>query len=261
MLHFIWGYRPGDTWGLIERFAIQSAAFHNPDWDVILWTHTRPSGPHWEELLSAVPRLQVLPAPRIDAFNGRPIPRYQHKADVLRHSLLYALGGAYLDLDTITLEPWPEEWLQQEYVVGLEYHRDERPIGLTNAIFLCAPYSRFGWRILSEYQAFDPAVHRYEEFGVNRPLQWSKEMPDTVEVVKWRLLGPMHWACEAYWTRPDAAQGVVVAHLWRTGHNDAALRSITEADVRRGTFTYARAVQAVLNGTGRTDRALIPPRR
>ena len=208
---FIWGYKDGDTWGLVERIAVQSAAVHNPDWAVVLVARRMPSGPHWEALRAAVPRLAVIPAPEVDTFRGRPIPAYQHRADFVRHSLLYSQGGAYLDLDTITLAPFPAWWLEQPYVVGLEYHPDGRSIGLCNAAFVCRAFSDFGWRILSEYQHFDPAVHRYEEFAVNRPLAWAADMPGAVTVLQWSLLGPMHWASRVYWEEDLPLDGVVVA--------------------------------------------------
>lgn len=249
ILHFIWGFKSDDNFGLIERLAIQSAAHHNAGWAVMLWTpvNNPPEGEQWQKLRAAVPRIQLCTAPEIVTFNGRPLPKYQHRADVLRHSLLYALGGAYLDVDTVTLEAFPREWLiDHEYTVGFEYYPDGRKIGLCNAIFLCAPQSRFGWKVLTEYQQFDPAIHGYAEFAVMRPYDWALEMPEAVNIVKWGLLGPMHWDCHAYWSRADAAKGVVVAHLWRTNHNDAMLRSLTEEGLRKASHTYAQAVKAFL---------------
>jgi hypothetical protein len=242
-LHFIWGFKEGDTFGLIERIAIQSACCHHPTWPATLWTRRIPTGSHWEKLKAAVPWLRTMPAPRIDTFNGRPVPKYQHKADALRYSLLYSLGGVYLDLDTITLAPIPKEWLEKPYTIGLEYHADGSPIGLCNAVYMCAPFSRFGWRVLSEFQAFDPAVHAYAEFGVYRPLKWALEMAHDVHIVKGPLLGPMHWDIAAYWEREEPLRDVVIAHLWKTNHSDPVLRKLTEEDLRHGRFAYAQAAK------------------
>jgi hypothetical protein len=245
-LHFVWGYKPGDTFGLVERLAIQSAAHHNPDWEVILWTPRTPTSDQYAVLCDRVPRLQQRHAPEIATWQGRPLEKYQHRADILRHTVLYALGGAYLDLDTVTLEPFPEGWLSEQYVAALEYRRDGSPIGLCNATFLSAPHSRFGWKILSEYQQFDPSIHGYAEFAVMRPYDWAREMPQDVRVVRWELLGPMHWDCHSYFSRIGAADGVVVAHLWRTNHNDDMLRALTETGLRSANHTYAQAVRALL---------------
>lgn len=243
-LHFIWGYKENDAFGLIERIAIQSAAKHHPHWTATLWVRRMPTGHQWDKLRSAVPWLKVMPAPRIEEFNGRDIPKYQHKADALRYSLLYSLGGAYLDLDTITLAPIPDEWLSKPYTVGLEYHADGSPIGLCNAIYMCAPFSRFGWKVLSEFQAFDPHIHHYAEFAVYRPLKWANEMPDQVHIVKGPLLGPMHWDIAAYWEREEPLRDVVIAHLWRTNHSDLFLRRLTEDDIRHGRSAYAQAAKS-----------------
>lgn len=246
-LHFIWGYKLDDVFGLVERLAIQSAAHHNADWEVMLWAHRTPEGEQWEKLKRAVPRLKVVGAPPIDVVAGHPIEKYQHKADFLRHALLYGLGGAYMDLDTLTLAPFPQRWLEQPYTVGFEYHADGRPIGLCNAVYLCAPFSAFAWRVLVELQEFDPRIHWYAEFAVNRPLQWAKEMPPgEVDIVRWSLLGPMHWGSAVYWEGDDPLQGVVVAHLWRTFHNDAILRALTEEKLLRANFTYANKVRSYI---------------
>ena len=242
-LHFIWGYKAEDTFGLIERVAIQSAATHHPHWTVTLWSPRAPTGTQWEKLRAAVPWLRVMPAPFIESFNGRRIPKYQHKADALRYSLLYALGGAYMDLDTITMAPIPNQWLDEDYTIGLEYHADGRPIGLCNAIYMCAPFSRFGWKVLSEFQAFDSAIHHYAEFAVYRPLQWANEMPGEVNIVKGPLVGPMHWDIAAYWEREEPVRDVVIAHLWRTNHSDLFLQKMTEQDLRHGRFAYAQAAK------------------
>lgn len=242
-LHFIWGYKADDTFGLIERIAVQSAATHHPDWQVTLWTPRPPQGEQWKKLKAAVPWLRVMQAPTIETFNGRAIPKYQHKADALRYSLMYSLGGAYLDLDTITLAPFPKAWLEAPYTIGLEYHQDGSPIGLCNAAYLCAPFSRFGWRVISEFQEFDPAVHQYAEFGVYRPLKWALEMAHDINIVKGPLLGPMHWNIDAYWKSEQPLNDVVVAHLWRTNHSDEMLRALTEEDLKHGRFAYAQAAK------------------
>jgi hypothetical protein len=246
ILHFSWGYQEGSAFGLVDRLAIVSAAHHNADWDVILWSPRTPSGEHWEAVLAHVPRIKVMPAPQFTHFNKREIAKYAHKSDLLRHTVLYALGGAYLDLDTVTLRPFPKEWLNFPYVVGVEYRQDGSVIGLCNAAFLCAPFSPFGWKILSEFQYWDPSVHGYAEFSVFRPVMWSKEMePGQVHVVPWQLLGPMHWDRDAYWGRRDTLQGVVVAHLWGTLCREK-LNSLTVEELRNGEFAYADAVKQFL---------------
>ena len=135
------------------------------------------------------------------------------------------------------------QWLDEDYTIGLEYHADGRPIGLCNAIYMCAPFSQFGWKVLSEFQAFDAGIHHYAEFAVYRPLQWANEMPGEVNIVKGPLLGPMHWDIAAYWEREEPLQNVVIAHLWRTGHSDPFLQKMTEQDLRHGRFAYAQAAK------------------
>ena len=246
ILHFSWGYDARAVFGLVERLAMISAAHHNPDWEVILWSPRAPTGYHWDEVLKSVPRVKVIPAPAFTHFNRREIPKYAHKADLVRHSVLYALGGAYLDLDTVTLAPFPNEWLSKPYTVGIEYNGDGSVIGLCNAVYTCEPFAPFAWRILSELQYWDPATHGYAEFSVHRPHLWAKEMePGEVNIVMWKLLGPMHWDRGAYWERRGTLASVVVGHLWGSLCRKQ-LDGLTEETLREGEFAYADAVRDFL---------------
>jgi hypothetical protein len=214
-LHFIYGLN-GDPFGLTDRIAIRSAHVHNPDWKIYFWCPAEPTGEQWNRLRDKTPLTIINVADR-GTWNDHAIPHHQHRSDLLRHTLLYAIGGAYLDIDTITLAPFPSDWLKHDFVIGREYeslaHR-EQTTGLCNAVMFCKMYSRFQWLWLNEWQRFDGGG--WNEYSVKAPWRLHLENPGLCHVVDWQILGPMHPDKELYWQSKNLLANCVVAHLWRT---------------------------------------------
>ena len=115
-IHFVHGLHD-DGFNICERIAIASAWMNNPGWSVFLWTPKEPTGEQWEKLKAKVP-VRVMPIGNPTKWNGNNIPKHQHRADLIRHTVLYTMGGVYADTDTITVAPFPESWLDHDTVIG-----------------------------------------------------------------------------------------------------------------------------------------------
>lgn len=134
-LHFLWdgqGFQPP------YAVAVTTARRLHPDWDIVLHSGDAPrNNPAWDALAS-VARVQEL-TPEI-AAEGLPIPAKDFldlygrvnypagRSNLLRLSVLWKLGGVYLDLDTACNAPF-DDLLESGAFVGEEVvwkHDNER---------------------------------------------------------------------------------------------------------------------------------------
>lgn len=231
--HFIHGLKRGDKFTLSDRIAVESAHRHNPNWRVRFWSPEMPSGEQWAKLVSRVP-VQWGYVPDNHEFNGHHVQHHQHRADLLRHTLLYTMGGMYLDLDTITLHPIPGHWRLYDSVIGVETHCGQVN-GLCNAVMLSKQYSQFQWQWLTLWQNF--TGDDWNEFSVRAPWMLSKVFPRLVLPVERQMLGLEYADCLKYFETTEPVNNVVVAHLWRTG-SARHLDALTEEKIATTDSTY-----------------------
>lgn len=211
---------------LSDRIAIRSAHVHNPDWFIRLWAPEEPTGEHWKKLIANTP-VQWSKISESAEWNGSYIQRHQHRADLVRHTLLYALGGAYLDLDTITLRPFPPHYLDYDTVIGVERAGTE-VWGLCNAVMLSKQFSQFQWEWLQLWQKFKG--DDWNELSVRAPWLLSKVFPRLVLPVENDLLGFDYTRCYEYFSVSGHVSGPTVLHLYRTA-NKAHLEALTEESI------------------------------
>ena len=100
------------------------------------------------------------------------------KVDAIRYFLLYYYGGVYMDIDTISIEPY-EDLLQYDCVMGKQCGERE---GLCNAIMFSKPKSEFFRKWIEVYpDHFDPKG--WDEASVILPLQLARLYPNTIHVL------------------------------------------------------------------------------
>lgn len=259
-IHFVWGLND-EEFGLAEAIAVISAAKQNPSWQVFVWSPQRPTGPNWTlAWASGNQSIRWMPLPDLGDFTqawGVKIPHYAHRADLFRHAITYAMGGAYLDMDTLTLKPFETIGLDAPFIIGREFHADGTTEGLCNAIFFCAPFSRFAFDWLKAWQEFDGTG--WNEFSVKLPWQMaithgstrgrilpSPQGSGQIKIVDRAILGPLWWDREAYWKRNDDLPDVTVAHLWRTSGSGDRLKALTVEEVMRAECFYTRKAKECL---------------
>lgn len=113
------------------------------------------NNPLWDEIAQMVELVQVDPP---QEFRGHRLDSYQYKADILRLQLLLEQGGAYLDIDVISLRPFDQFW-QEQCVLGVESSDGS---SITNAVMLSRPGHPFIQTWL------DQTAHNLED----RPWAW-----------------------------------------------------------------------------------------
>ena len=231
-IHFVHGLH-NDGFHICDRIAIRSAHVNNPDWNLYLWCPEEPKGDHWKKLKDSTP-VRIMPVENFQTWNRKIIHRHQHRADLIRHSVLYAMGGVYCDTDTITLAPYPKEWLDHDTVIGREFC-GEGTIGLCNAIMYSRMHSQFQWKWLQKWQEFDGTG--WNETSVQYPWQLHIENPGLCKVVDFEMLGFIHCESGKYWDNKQSLDGCVIAHLWRSYHTEK-MNSLTDEIISKKEDVY-----------------------
>jgi hypothetical protein len=216
-IHFITGFG-NDPFGLIEYVAVASARKHHPDWKIFIWHGDNVGGDWWAKLDELHVQKTWVQTPT--HFRGKEVPHHAHRADLLRLPILYAMGGIYLDTDTITIEkPSPEYYcFDRGFCIGNERDSKGVVIGLCNAVMFSSPLHSFVAEWIREYEKFDPS--RWGDMSVQKPLElfWKYDYESLCRRQMFsddKLLGFQPFEFERYW-KPGYIENTFFAHLWRT---------------------------------------------
>lgn len=210
-IHFITGFG-NDPFGLIEYVAVASARKHHPDWKIFIWHGDNVGGDWWDKLDELHVQKTWVQTPT--HFRGKEVPHHAHRADLLRLPILYALGGLYLDTDTITTCKADLQWIEEKdcFAIGREYDSNGKELGLCNAIMAATPLNPFIARWQKEYENFDP--NRWGDMSVQMPLKLYQENQEGVLIYA-SFLGFQPFQYKNYWEKGWSLNGSI-NHLWRT---------------------------------------------
>ncbi len=182
IFHFVYLSKKPEPFPYYAHMAVLSAIHLNPGWRVIFHGTHEPTGPHWESLK---PRLTLNHVPDLDYIGIAPLHHYAHKADVIRLLALLHIGGAYLDLDTITQKSFAP--LQEnDFVMGIQAELPGQPGGLCNAIMLGAPNSAFARLWLNRFHDFRSrgTDWLWDYMSVKTPALLANKNPGLITVLK-----------------------------------------------------------------------------
>ncbi len=182
ILHFVFGLKKPEPFPLYGKLAILTALHHNPGWRAMFHFTHEPLGKHWD---AVKPMLILNQVPSLDYLGKAPMRHYAHKADVLRLLALYHVGGAYLDIDTITCKSF-EELRGQQFVMGMQRNLPGQPGGLCNAIMLGARGAAFA-KLWIEYAHNCRSAGPdwlYDFNAVKLPAVLAYKRPELVTVLK-----------------------------------------------------------------------------
>ncbi|MDX2477813.1 MAG: glycosyltransferase [Gammaproteobacteria bacterium] len=257
--HFIFGLKPQTepfhlAWYLCLRSCIE---VNNPD-RVFFYYHNEPYGPWWERIK---PELEMVHVDEVDFIKdsdayknsdeGQYIQsmklEYAHQADFIRLRALLDHGGVYADIDTLFVQPFPQEFFSKPCVMGREKELGEHET-LCNALILAEPHSVFIERWLSRmYEVFDGTWSRH---SCLEPAMLSREMPEMIEVVEQEYFYHYPYTTEGLISLlgkveapPDKVCSIHMwSHLWwgpeRTDFIHFHNEMLTEEFIRKYDTTY-----------------------
>lgn len=268
--HFIFGLRrQTEPFHLCHYLCIQSCLQVNRPEAVHFHYRHEPYGPYWDRIRPSLTLHRVKPilSPLIAwlryGWKNRACGRYRyaHQSDFIRLDALLEHGGIYADMDTLFVNPIPDELFRKPFVIGRENSVACRTTGnlepsLCNAFLMAPPASEFArlWRerMMKE---FDGSWSRHSTL---LPHRLHRENPELVHVE------PARSFYRYMWTREDLRilfddcdpdfSGVVSFHLWahlwwdkkRRDFSDFHADLLTEEYVRHAGTTYGLAARRFL---------------
>lgn len=272
VFHFVFGLREQHKdFHLLHYLCLASCIAVNRPEAVHFHYRHEPFGPLWDRIRPELELRRVDAAPAdfdVDRYNnsqeGRLVRRlgidYAHEADFLRLDILLAEGGIYADMDTLFVRPYPEDWLDERFVIGEEYAPlnpgEPMRASLCNAVMMARPGDPFtrAWRERMA-AAFDGRwnSHSCREAGRlwQRHPDWLRVLPSayfyrygaTPEGLATLLE-------EADGDHPDLYSIHLWAHLWwaadRRDMSEMHAGMIDETWIRESEATLARLARPFL---------------
>lgn len=129
---------------MFHYLAVISAYFvHKPDVIYMYYDKEQEDNILWEYTKTLVKLEQITPP---SVFQGIPVHFPQYKADIIRLEKLYQHGGLYLDLDILSLKPFPSEYYDYDNAMPANDANEDNIEELTsmeNSIIMAKPKSDF----------------------------------------------------------------------------------------------------------------------
>ena len=198
--------------------------------------------------------------------------RYAHEADFVRLDALIEHGGVYSDIDTIFVNPIPDQLFAHRFVLGREANVQCPRTGveresLCNALIMSEPGSEFARKWRSEMEsAFDGSWSRHSTL---LPCELAQAQPSLIHIE------PPETFYGYMWTREDLcallercetpASGICSIHLWahlwwsrtRTDFSVVHGDMITEDHIHNVDTTYNRLARPFLPPLSRSRSPLL----
>ncbi len=189
---FIYGMkRQRQPFHLCHFLCIESCfQVHEPD-RILFFYHHEPYGPYWELAKRRVVPLRIASKHRI-SFSRYGLKnracwkyRYAHQSDFIRLEKLLEYGGVYADIDTLFVQPFPEELWKHDFVLGQEgdivcADTGEKRQSLCNALIMAKKDAAFG-RIWLE--RMHPAFNgTWSNHSTLLPFELSQRYPGLIHI-------------------------------------------------------------------------------
>jgi hypothetical protein len=235
---------------------------------ILFHYHHEPHGPWWDaarpwlELHRVEPEALVAGFDYPDALVRR--FSYAHHADFIRLRALIEHGGVYSDMDTLFVNPLPEDLYHKPFVMGRELPVVRAPgeapeDSLCNAMMMAEPGADFARAWLADmYRSFDGSWSRH---SCTQAAIVRERMPETVHVEPPRTFYK-HESTAAGIERlflglDTDNEGVCSFHLWNHLWWEASRRDFSLFHAGLLTPEFVRYVDTTYNVIAR--RFLPPP--
>ncbi|MBN1139479.1 MAG: glycosyl transferase [Anaerolineae bacterium] len=271
--HFIFGLQPQTSpFHVVHYLCLESCLQINQPEQISFYYAYEPFGTWWEKIRPKLSLKKVEPETFVidnplygQTQEGQFIQAHQleyaHQSDFLRLKILLEQGGVYADIDTLFVNPLPEDLFEQAFVLGAENPiraSEGEPLedSLCNAFIMSEPGAAFGRQWLNHmYQVFDGTWSRHSCLEAGR---LSKTMPEAIHIC------PQHF----FYKHPSTPKGVQTlllgrdydttrmysmhlwAHLWwdkrRRDYTNFHAGLLTEAFIKTVDTTYTNAARRFL---------------
>ena len=154
--HFVFGLRPQtEAFHVVHYLCLESCRQVNQPERMTLYYHHLPFGPYWDRIRPSLELVHVELNQTVSKFHYkdsalRPL-QYAHQSDFIRLEKVLEHGGVYADIDTLFVNPIPDQLFEKSFVMGKELElwdpKTEAMVkSLCNAFLMAEPGALFGQR-------------------------------------------------------------------------------------------------------------------
>ncbi len=257
--HFVFGLSPQtEPFHLAYYLCLESCRVVNRPESITLYYHYEPYGRYWNLIKGHLQLVRVDLSSVVSrfAYRDRGVKRYAyaHHSDFIRLERILASGGVYADIDTLFINPIPQELFDHSFVLGREDEIIPEATGrpsrsLCNAFIMSEEGSEFGRMWLDEMAgSFDGS---WSNHSTLLPQRLSERHPRLIHIEPSRTFYKHMWTREGIRTLLEGCDtdtsGVVSMHLWshlwwsdhRRDFSEFSGSLLTEEYVRTADTTYA----------------------
>ena len=210
LFHFVFGLKEQtEPFHLAYYLCLASCLQVNKPERLYFYYYNEPYGEYWDLIKPNLTLIHIEPEAFVvnsDAYEshqeGQFIKNlnldYAHQTDFIRLKKLIEYGGVYADMDTLFVNPLPDELYQHPFVIGREQNvtdpvtKQQSP-SLCNALLMAEPGSAFAQQWLqASYQSFDGT---WSAHSCQQAATLATEMPGEVYVA------PQHFFYKHMWTK------------------------------------------------------------
>ena len=244
IFHFIFGLKEQkEEFHLTYYLALKSCLeVNNPDKINFYYKH-EPYGPYWDQIKPSLNLIQV--EPPIEIF-GIPINHYAHQADIIRLQALIEEGGIYADIDSVFINPYPNNLYDKEFVMGKQGNE-----GLCNALMMSSPNSHFAQKWLGDhnvcFKGGAPGTDGWCTHSVYYPLYLSKQIPSSIHIEKpssfFHFLYHQDHLKLLFESDTPLNTDIYSLHLWENISWDPYLSKLNKEYITKNNTTYNKIVR------------------
>lgn len=215
-IYFVYGLKIQKSEMLFVHYlaVLSSKLINNPD-NIYFYYHYEPFGKWWDNIKNIVTTIKIdIPL----KWGDEPIHHYAHAADFIRMDILFKYGGVYMDIDTISINPY-NKYLSHKFVIG----KQTRPVGLSNAIMMSEPKTEFLKLWLDNYPDYfkstPPGTKHWDLASIKLPYKLSESFDSKyITILDSEVFCNPNWdQCEMIFEKNNNINDkLITLHLWET---------------------------------------------
>jgi len=256
--HFVFGLKKQDEpFHLAYYLCLKSCLEVNKPEKIYFYYHHMPYGKYWDLIKDKLELEKVELVPAVSDFNyeDKEIKKHlhAHHSDFIRVEKLNERGGVYADIDTLFVNPIPEELFQKPAVLGWEDEvfckkTNQNQPSVCNALIMLEKGSEFGKHYYSEMaDSLDGTWSNHSCFLAH---QIAKRFPESVHLEPKTSFYKHCWSPEGIKSLFEETDldfnGVYSFHLWshlwwsrwRKDFSNFHAGMMTEKHIRNVDTTY-----------------------
>lgn len=218
---------------------------------VMFWTNDAPYERNWfrQILTEYGEKIEIKHTAIISEYKGRHIPHLSHSADVMKALIVRDFGGIYSDLDSIAINPFPDDFYNSNVPIMCPEVFKNEMLGLCMGFFLAPLGSKFFELILDEYADYTPNCE-WGEYAVIRPLKIYNENKDLVRVLSEKSFEPIYLNYPDredmfHLDRFNRVKDAYQVHLWEN-INKNTLKYLSPRTIKETNSTFAQVTRRFL---------------